>query len=147
MAENLTIARPYAKAIFSQAVADQSLQEWVDILRTLANIVNNSQLIDLLNNPVMDKNQWQSLFDRIVPQCLNTISAELQRQLNNLLKLLIIEKRLPVLPAIFQRYQELVTTQQGLKEAIVISAFSLDSARRASYLCSTYKIMAFSSDD
>ena len=48
MAENLTIARPYAQAVFEIAQADQTFDQWSQSLEALAVAVQNEQVQAML---------------------------------------------------------------------------------------------------
>ncbi len=50
MSRNITIARPYAKAIFDLAKRDKSLNEWCDLLRCLSHIINKDNISKFLKN-------------------------------------------------------------------------------------------------
>lgn len=130
MAENLTIARPYAKAVFEQALADGGLEEWGQILQALAAVADDPSAKTLLGNPLVGDHKLLELFIRLTEKILPQLSATRRQQLKNFLTVLINEKRLAVLPEILRRYQDLVATKQELKAVTVISAFPLDEQRR-----------------
>lgn len=132
MAENLTIARPYAKAIFEQADADHCLEEWQHILQVLAQLALDVRIRVLFGNPAVGDPQMQTLFEQIVNQALPSLNAARRKELQHFLAILIAEKRLAVLPEILDRYQQLLTAQRGQKEVTVTSAHALDAGRRAS---------------
>jgi F-type H+-transporting ATPase subunit delta len=132
MAENLTLARPYAKAVFEQAKAGSALDEWTRILKTLAFVAQEPQAALLLDNPLVSEKQLRDFFSQIIRKFLNDSPNRLQQELDNFLGILIREKRLMVLPEIYQRYQDLIAAQRGIKTVIVTSAFPLDDARRQS---------------
>lgn len=130
MAENLTIARPYAKAIFEQAVVDQSLEEWDQILQTLAEIASDKNAVALLDNPLITGERLLELFGQITAKAHPKLAVARQQELRNFLTVLIHEKRLIVLPEILRRYQRLVAAKRELKEVTVTSAYPLDELRR-----------------
>lgn len=51
MAELVTIARPYAEAIFSLAKEQNSLSQWSAMFELLVAVVTNEDVKPLLNNP------------------------------------------------------------------------------------------------
>lgn len=130
MAENLTIARPYAKAVFEQALGDHGVSEWEQILQALAATAEDTQVNNLLDSPGVEAQQWLALFTRVVEKLHPSLAAKRQTELKNFLTILIEEKRVKVLPEILSRYQNLVAAQQELKEVLVTSAFPLDGARQ-----------------
>lgn len=130
MAENITIARPYAKAVYEQALGSNALDEWEQILQALSAIAADPGVGPLLDSPLTSGEQLLKLFTQITGKIHPNLSADLQRQLKNFLTVLISEKRLAVLPEILRRYQNLVAAERGLKKVKVISAFPLDEKRR-----------------
>ena len=81
MAENLTIARPYAKAIFEQADVDHCLEEWLQILQVLAQVAQDAQIRALIGNPAVSDAQMQTLFDQIAHQALPSLSGARRKEL------------------------------------------------------------------
>jgi F-type H+-transporting ATPase subunit delta len=130
MAENLTIARPYAKAVFEQALTDKRLEQWGEVLATLAKVAADSQTAELLENPRVTDQQLHQLFAKITEKLLPTLAEQQIKELNNFIKILISEKRLAILPDIADRYHRLVASEQEIKEVTVTSAFPLDKERQ-----------------
>jgi F-type H+-transporting ATPase subunit delta len=130
MAENITLARPYAKAVFELARANSTWEEWANILKTLACIAEDPQAATLLDNPLVSEKQLQAFFAQINQKFLPGLNESLHKELDNFLRVLIREKRLMVLPEIYRRYQALISAQRGIKTINVTSAFPLDADRR-----------------
>ena len=57
MAENLTIARPYAEAVFASADADGKLDEWSQALQRLAMIVSDPDMHNAIGDPKIGPEQ------------------------------------------------------------------------------------------
>ena len=53
MAELITLARPYAKAAFERAKAQQALAEWAELLTAAGQVVADATTRQLLTNPGM----------------------------------------------------------------------------------------------
>lgn len=136
MAENLTIARPYAKAVFEQALADHSLVEWESMLQRLSLIAADQQAAALFDNPQVSDQQLLELFLQVSTKGGPKLSPQRQQELKNFLIVLIREKRLAVLPEIFDRYQRLMAAEREVKEVTVTSAYPLDETRRNSMIAS-----------
>lgn len=141
MAEKLTIARPYAKAVFEQALADRSLEDWEQILRVLAAVAGDKQMSGLLDNPLIEDQQLLTLFAAVTEKMLPKLSATRHQELKNFLMTMIAEKRLTVLPEILHRYERLMAAEQELKEVTVISAFPLNAERRQSMTAALTKYL------
>jgi len=130
MADTLTIARPYAKALFEQALADSAIDAWTSILDVLSHVAQDAEVNALFDDPRVRADQLQTLLIEIVAQTVPTLKDSDQKMLAGLLTLLIQEKRLGVLPDVFKRYQRLVAKQQEVLQITVTSAHLLDEARR-----------------
>jgi F-type H+-transporting ATPase subunit delta len=139
MAENLTIARPYAKAVFELALVDKSFDQWCHILSVLAEVAKDPQVVAMITNPLIESGKLLELFTHVTEKTLPELSADRRKQLVNLLTVLINEKRLAVLPDILRRYERLLAAQQELKPVTVISAMPLTPERRDSMIASLKK--------
>ena len=126
----LTPARPYAKALFSEAKETGQLTSWWVILDSLAKIIKNKLIASTINNPnILDEKIKSVLLEllRDIEPKANNIS---KNKLENFLQLLMNEKRLTVLPDIALFYHKLLNEDQGVTEAKVTSAFPLSDNQR-----------------
>lgn len=122
MAELATIARPYAEALFKAAKADATAAaQWVE---ELAAIAGNEQLLQFADNP---KVSAQQVFDLIAGVCKQAL-PEIGR---NFLLAVIENGRVAVLPEIARQFRSLVNAQLGAFDAVVYSAYDIDSAALA----------------
>lgn len=120
MAENITLARPYADAAFQLARATNALGPWQQALDRMAAVAADAQMVDCIGNPRLLSAQVAQLFLDVV----GSVSAEQQ----NFVRLLVDNERLQVLPEIRDLYVELKNGQEGVQEADIASAFPLDDA-------------------
>ena len=120
MAENVTLARPYAEAAFQLARANSALGPWQQALDRMAAVAADAQMVECIDNPRLQSSQVAQLFLDVV----GSVSAEQQ----NFVRLLVDNERLQVLPEIRDLYVELKNGQEGVKEADIASAFPLDDA-------------------
>ncbi len=120
MAENITLARPYADAAFQLARASSALGPWQQALDRMAAVAADAQMVECISNPRLQTSQVAQLFLDVV----GSVSAEQQ----NFVRLLVDNERLQVLPEIRDLYVELKNGQEGVKEADIASAFPLDDA-------------------
>jgi len=122
MAELATIARPYAEALFKAAQADAAAAtQWLDELATIA---GNEQLLQFADNPKVTAEQ---VFDVIV----GVVKQNLNDQARNFLRTVLDNGRIAVLPEIAQQFRALVNAQRGSSDAVVYSAYDIDSAALA----------------
>ena len=126
MAQYLTIARPYAKAIFKQSVATPGMQPaWSQVLQMLALLIKDQQMMGVIQDPSSSDETVHAFILSCVTETLSDAVTTLGEQLVNFLRLLIIDKRLVVLADINCQYQQLLAEQQHLIEVNVSSAFEL----------------------
>lgn len=130
MAEAMTLARPYAKALFAEARRHQLFEPWMQALNLLAAVVSDKQVAQLIINPLLSGDALQRFLVEVMSALSNSVTATLGQRLNNFLQLLIAERRLITLPAIACLYQQLLMQHEGAVEAEVIAAFPLSEDHR-----------------
>lgn len=130
MADAMTIARPYANALFAQASEHQQLTQWSSVLNHLALLVKDSQMKTLIDNPAWTQEKLLALFEELIQATDKKDSEKLGVTLKNFLRLVILEGRLVNMPEIAHLYHELLIKQEGLIEAHVTSAFALSEDHR-----------------
>jgi F-type H+-transporting ATPase subunit delta len=121
MAENLTLARPYAEAAFQLAKASGNLAAWSDNLSNLAASVANPTMAECIGNPVFTAETLTQL-------CFDVAGQTLTADQQNFVRLLVDNERLTVLPEIADLFSELKNGHEGVKEAQISSAFAIDDA-------------------
>ena len=122
MTELSTLARPYAKAVFAQALADDTLQSWSDVLTSLSQISNHPLMKKLLEDPSRNALvKAQSLID--------TCQLELSPSHMNFIRLLATNKRLDLIDEIRTLFEELKIEQEKSVDVEIISTYALDDAQ------------------
>lgn len=120
MAENVTLARPYAEAAF-QLAKGSSLAAWSAALSNMAAVAGTAEMQECVANPKVQADQLSQL---IVGIAGKDLSAEQQ----NFVRVLVDNDRVNVLPEIAQLFDELKNSHEGVRDAEVESAFPLDDA-------------------
>ncbi|HEX9812827.1 MAG TPA: F0F1 ATP synthase subunit delta, partial [Burkholderiales bacterium] len=120
MAENLTLARPYAEAAFELARARGNLEPWEQALARMAQVVSDPQMRQCIGNPKFSAEQLAQVFI--------DVSGKLADDAKNFVHILVENERLPVLPEILELFVRLKNAHEGVKQAQVTSAFPLDDA-------------------
>lgn len=123
MAESFTIARPYAEAIFRLAKDAGALGAWSARLQRLAVIAQDREIADIVGNPQLSTDQVAQLFI--------SLAEDNDAVLGNFVRVLAESKRLTLLPEIAQLFDAAKAAEEGVKEAVVYSAFPLDAATLA----------------
>jgi F-type H+-transporting ATPase subunit delta len=121
MAENVTVARPYAEAAFRVARESGRLAAWHASLERMAAAAENPEVRALLDDPKVDAATVARLF---VDVCLPDASAEEK----NFVQLLAENDRLGVTAEIRDLFDVLKNDVEGVKDAQITSAFPLQGA-------------------
>ncbi len=122
MAEIVTIARPYAEAVFRLAKEKGALDQWSGMLEYLAAVAQDSQMQDCINDPNVTPAKLEALF-------LSIASGKLDDMGSNLVRELVHNGRLSVLPEISVLYESLKAEEGGMLEARVTSAYPMTKAQ------------------
>ena len=122
MAESVTIARPYAQAVFRLAREGKALTAWSDRLQRLAAIAQDPEMAKVVGNPKFSAGQVAELFVSLTGESGN-------KELASFIGILAENERLDVLAQIQEIYEQLKSADEGVKEAIVTSAYPLDDAQ------------------
>jgi F-type H+-transporting ATPase subunit delta len=123
MAEISTIARPYAQAVFGLAQEESQLAQWSDTLQFCAAVVADSQMKNLIDNSDIGKEQLVPLFLEICGDRLNDYGQ-------NMVKLLVENHRLQVLPEIAAQYETLKAEAEKTIEAEIVAAYEITSKQK-----------------
>jgi F-type H+-transporting ATPase subunit delta len=119
MAETVTIARPYAEAVFALADKGDTLGQWSDTLGQLAAVAQAPEMAQLMGNPKVSGAQFVKLF---------SAAGAMPAEANGLLKMLAENRRLEALPAIRDLFEQLKAEREGAVDATIESAFPLEGA-------------------
>lgn len=98
MADLSTIARPYAKAVFELANSENRLNNWSDMLNTLANIAADADMNRFIASPRVTAAQVAEVMTGVAGSALTDAGS-------NLVKLLAENDRIAALPDIAARYE------------------------------------------
>jgi len=121
MAENLTIARPYADAAFKLASGAGALGPWSEALEKLAAIAADPTMRACISDPKLSGDQVYALIAGVAGDAL---TADQQ----NFVRVLVANERLEVLSEIRDLFVDLKNEHEGVREAQIASAFPLDDA-------------------
>ncbi len=127
MADNNTIARPYAEASFEVASDAGMLAEWADALAVAGDVMADGQVATFLANPdLTDDKRLQFLTDLFKAADAGAeVLSGADRKGTNFLKLLLEYGRVGVLPEISEHFAALKAQAENTVDAIVTSATKL----------------------
>jgi F-type H+-transporting ATPase subunit delta len=124
MAEQITVARPYAEAVFALAREQDALAAWAEMLRLAGNVANDARVRAALDNPRLSSSAKESLFLSI---CGTDLNADGRR----FIRVLLDGDRLGLLPEIRDLFSALRDDAEGISRAQITSAFPIDDAELA----------------
>jgi F-type H+-transporting ATPase subunit delta len=126
MADSTTVARPYAKALFDVAKAEQRLPAWSDALQAAAQVLADPNAKRVLASPSLDE-QRRVEFVRAVSVGLKGAEVFATPQGQGLLALLAENDRLAVLPEIAAQFDALKAQAENKVKVKMTSATAVDS--------------------
>ena len=132
MADNNTIARPYARAAFELASEKGDLDKWSAALTAAREVLADGQAVKFLARPTLTDEQKLSflteLFKAVGPK--TSILAGGSKQGNNFLKLLLEYGRVAVIPEIAQHFEALKANVENTVDVTVTSAAPMSAAQQ-----------------
>lgn len=131
MAEIITVARPYAEAVFRLAKDANRLAPWGEALAVLAAMMEHSEVVTLVTNP---KSTAQEVGKLIV----DVLGDRADVEVKNFIAALQENHRLTLLPEIARQFELLKSREESVVEATVESAFPLND-QQAQELAGTLK--------
>ena len=120
MSEQVTSARPYAKAAFLTAVEESSYDMWDEKLKLLEQIVKDPRVVLSIKSPALTK------LDKA--QLIIDICGDLPAEVSNFIKMMAENGRLLLVPYITELFDQYRTDAGGVVRADVISAVPLDKS-------------------
>ena len=132
MADNNTIARPYARAAFELASEEKDLAAWSAALEGAKAVMANGRVAKFLGNPALSDEQKLGFLTDVFGSVSGTSSilAGDNKQGSNFLKLLLEYGRVAALPEIADHFDALKAQVENMVEVVVTSATSLSSEQQ-----------------
>jgi len=124
MAEVITIARPYAKAVFEIARETDKNEMWSLFLKTFSFIVQNESVKTLLRDSTIPTSKIRDFFWSIT-------SKELIEPARNLIALLANRRRLPILPEIYKVFEQLRQEANNIVEVQFKTPIAINETEKA----------------
>lgn len=124
MADNASIARPYAKAVFDLATEVGNQDDWSSTLESLAAISQDEEFGKAVNSPQVTAEQLEELV-------LGVLGKKVPEGGDNFIKLLAQNGRLEALPDVQQQYTLLLAESRKSIEAEVLTARPLSADQKS----------------
>ena len=128
MAENATIARPYAEALFRVAKSG-NLSAWSDLVAEMAQVAAHPDVLALATNPKVSATLTAETF-------LSVLKSPVTDEAKNFINTLAEYNRLILLPEIAEQFHNLKNAEAGTADAEITSAFEM-TAEQVSDLTTT----------
>ena len=119
MSEAVTVARPYAEAVYKLGISNSNLNSWSEMLKLAVTIAEDNYVKLLIGNPAVSANQLSEIF-------LDIGRNKFDSEARNLIITLSANKRISILPQICQLFEQLKAQYEGILEAKIVSAFALE---------------------
>jgi F-type H+-transporting ATPase subunit delta len=132
MTERVTIARPYAKAAFAEAIKTQRLAPWSDGLSVAAAVSADERVKPLFGNPHVSPAQLVELISGIG-------GASIDAEMGRFLAVLAENGRLQLLPEIAQLYEKMRAEQERVLDVTITSAVDLSADQRERFTAALRK--------
>jgi F-type H+-transporting ATPase subunit delta len=123
MAENITLARPYAKAIFEIAEKNNNFDKWSLMLNNLSLIVKDKEMAKMIPNYTLNPNDVAELIIDVAEKALDDFGK-------NLVKILALKRRLRILPDIASLFDEMRANAENTIQVECVSAVPLNDAEK-----------------
>ena len=129
MADNNTIARPYARAIFEIAQSVGALAEWSESLALAGQLLGDRGLVEYLGDPEFSDDKRLDFLHSLFGKAGGAMLAGGDRRGSNFLKLLLENDRVAILPEISEHFETLKANVENSVDAVVTSAVALSEAQ------------------
>lgn len=124
MAEQVTVARPYAQAIFALAQADDDLPRWSEMIGLLVEIVSIGEVWRVINSPRVTRGT--------IAEVLGDAGGDrFTEKFRNFIAVLAENRRLGVIPEIAALYEHLRADAESRIKAEVVAAQELSEEQKA----------------
>jgi F-type H+-transporting ATPase subunit delta len=123
MSEAITIARPYAQAVFEEAQKFADLKGWSETLVSLAETICHPEVRPVITSPRVTQVQLESLMDGLMGE-----QPTIQQR--NFVRVLVDNQRLLLLPEIVALFEALRAEAEKTVNAVVESAFELSAEQQ-----------------
>ena len=132
MADNNTVARPYAQAAFEVAQENDALAELSTSFAAAKALLADGQVADFMSRPALADDErlafLQGLFAEAVGE--GSVFAGGSEHGTNFLKLLLENDRVAVLPEIADQFEALKADVENMVDAVITSASPISEAQQ-----------------
>ncbi len=131
MADNNTVARPYAQAVFELAHESKDLGKWSESLATASALLEDGAVAEFLSNPELNNERRFEFLTGLFGDAKAALLDGSDKRGTNFLKLLLEYGRVAVLPEIAEHFEVLKANVENSVDVTVTSASTLSKAQQA----------------
>jgi len=132
MADNNTVARPYAQAIFELANESGDLATWSGALDVASQLLVDGQVVEYLGDPAFSNEQRLEFLGGLFAKVgVDTLGGK-DKKGTNFLKLLLEYGRIAALPEISSHFEALKAQVENMVEVTVTSASPISKIQQDS---------------
>lgn len=117
MADNQTLARPYAVAAYEHAVANDAVSAWSAALADLATLCAHADIKALIAHPKVEKGQLEALILELL--------GDVNRHVTNLVRILVRNGRIGLAAAVRTGFEQRRAQAEATAQVHVASAYAL----------------------
>ncbi|VFP86954.1 F0F1 ATP synthase subunit delta [Candidatus Erwinia haradaeae] len=114
----ITVARPYARAAFNFAIAQQNIDHWNKMLTVATIVLCDEKIKHLITRPISPAFLSKKL--------MRIFDDQLDYEVKNFLKVIIYNRRLSILPTILDQFMQLCSMYNNVIKVEVISSIKLN---------------------
>jgi len=129
MSENITIARPYAKAIFDIAKNSNMLNDWDKLLSYLSIMMNDSGIVYFIKNRTIGYADKSCVIVDFL-DFRETFNKDIQVLCSNFISVLSYYGRLLCVKDIYTLYKQYMNLELGRVETVVKVAYAINSTQK-----------------
>jgi len=130
MADNNTIARPYAQAVFELADESGKLDAWAQVLGIAGALLEDGQVVEYLGDPEFNDAQRLEFLSGLFAKAGAEMLGGKDTQGTNFLKLLLEYGRIAVLPEISAHFEALKAEVENIVDVTVTSAAPISKSQQ-----------------
>jgi F-type H+-transporting ATPase subunit delta len=130
MADNNTIARPYAQAVFELARESGELAAWSETLDVARQLLADGQVTAYLGDPAFNDEQRLEFLTGLFAKAGSSILGGQDKKGTNFLKLLLEYGRAAVLPEIAGHFEAMKAEVENIVDVTVTSASAISKEQQ-----------------
>ena len=130
MADNNTVARPYAQAAFELAHESGELATWSEGLSIAGELLADGRVARFLSDPALDNDKRLEFLTGLFGKANAKVLAGKDKKGTNFLKLLLEYRRVAVMPEISEHFERLKANVENTVDVTVTSATTLSAGQQ-----------------